>query len=64
MHERLLTIHDVSDYLGIPIGTLYQWRYTGKGPGAARLGRHLRYRSVDVDAWLEARIDRHSSAAN
>jgi hypothetical protein len=38
-HERLLggsvvdplwTIHDVSAYLAVPVGTLYQWRHRGR----------------------------------
>jgi excisionase family DNA binding protein len=55
--EALLNIHDVSTYLGIPVPTLYQWRYMGKGPRAARLGRHLRYRLGDVDAWVDAQAN-------
>ena len=51
--EKLLKIGEVSELLGIPVGTLYQWRYTGKGPRAARLGRHLRYRPADVEGWVE-----------
>ena len=53
MGEKLLKIGEVSELLGIPVGTLYQWRYTGKGPRSARLGRHLRYRPADVEVWVE-----------
>ena len=52
--ERLLGPGDVADYLGIPVKTLYQWRYKGAGPRAVRVGRHLRYRLEDVDGWLRA----------
>ncbi len=57
MHDPLLTIQDVSAYLGIPVATLYQWRYQGTGPQAARMGRHLRYRREDVDAWVDTRVN-------
>jgi excisionase family DNA binding protein len=49
---RLLTPSELSEILGVPVATLYSWRYHGKGPAAVRVGRHLRYRSSDVNAWL------------
>ena len=36
---RLWTVEDVSEYLGVPVKTLYQWRYLGQGPAAKRVGR-------------------------
>ena len=50
---RLWTAHDVADYLGVPLTTLYQWRYLGTGPAAYRVGRHLRYEPSAVQAWLQ-----------
>jgi predicted DNA-binding transcriptional regulator AlpA len=58
----LLDVHDLSRILGIPEPTLYGWRTHGKGPEGIRLGRHLRYRPQDVQAWLDAQArggDRH-----
>lgn len=52
--EPLLTIKEVSAYLGVPVGTLYRWRCTRYGPPAMRIGRHLRYRPADVEKWLDA----------
>lgn len=43
----------VSEFLGVPVQTLYQWRRKRTGPPAARIGRHLRYRWTDVQAWLD-----------
>ena len=51
--ERLLSPEDVADYLGLPVKTLYQWRYKGVGPPGLRIGRHVRYRPEDVEAWLD-----------
>lgn len=51
--ETTWTIDDVSTYLRIPIGTLYQWRHRRKGPRASKVGRHLRYNPDDVRAWLQ-----------
>ena len=51
--EPLWTVEDVSTFLGVPIATLYQWRYRRTGPRAIRVGRHLRYDPAEVRAWLE-----------
>ncbi|GAA3811488.1 MULTISPECIES: AlpA family transcriptional regulator [Amycolatopsis] len=53
MTRKLLSIEDLSDYLGIPKGTLYQWRSKGYGPDGIRMGKYVRYRQEDVDAWIE-----------
>jgi excisionase family DNA binding protein len=53
LSERLWTVTEVSTYLGVPVGTLYQWRTRGQGPVGLRVGRHLRYRPVDVARWLD-----------
>ena len=60
--ERLMTITDLSDMLGIPIETLYGWRHRGQGPQGYRIGRHVRYRRSTVEAWLEAQADRRDIA--
>lgn len=51
--ERLWSAIDVAAFLGVPIGTLYQWRHRGTGPRAGRVGRHLRYDPADVRAWFD-----------
>jgi DNA-binding transcriptional MerR regulator len=60
--ERLWTVQDVSDFLGIPVSTLHQWRYLGTGPAAYRVGKHLRYNPATVRAWLEKDCLREVSA--
>ena len=32
--ERLMTLAELSELLGVPIGTLYAWRCRGEGPAA------------------------------
>jgi excisionase family DNA binding protein len=51
--DRLWTVDDTSRFLGVPVGTLYQWRTRGQGPRAYRVGRHLRYDPADVRQWLD-----------
>lgn len=50
----LATPAEVASYLGVPVKTLYQWKYRGIGPSVHKVGRHLRYRWREVDAWLDA----------
>jgi excisionase family DNA binding protein len=45
---------EVARYMKVPLATLYAWRYKGEGPPAHRVGRHLRYRRRDVEAWFDA----------
>lgn len=52
--DKLWTVQDVADYLGVPVKTLYRWRTMNYGPAARRVGKHLRYRSSDVVAWFDA----------
>lgn len=51
---RLWTVDDVAHYLGVPVKTLYDWRTRDYGPACKRVGKYLRYRPEDVDAWFES----------
>jgi excisionase family DNA binding protein len=53
--QRLLSVEEVAEVLGVPVRTLYQWRHKGVGPLGLRVGRHLRYRAADVSAWIDGR---------
>lgn len=50
--DRYLTPTDVSEILGVPVETLYQWRRKRIGPPAFRIGRHLRYDPVRLATWV------------
>ena len=52
LDNQLLTPEQVSEILSIPRATLYAWRTRGKGPAAIKIGKHLRYRQGELDAWL------------
>ena len=54
---------EVADELGIPVGTVYAWRYRGVGPKGLKVGRHVRYRWSDVEAWLESNAKGGPNAA-
>jgi excisionase family DNA binding protein len=60
--STLLTPEEVSDFLKVPVRTLYSQRYRKVGPPAIRVGRHLRYRRRDIEEWLTARTSVGASA--
>ena len=53
--EPLIGVEELADYLGVPVQTIYDWRLTGRAPRAYKLGKHLRFATSDVAAWLEQR---------
>ena len=52
----LWSVEEASAYLGVPVSTLYQWRYRRIGPPSYRVGRYVRYDASSVRAWLEAQV--------
>lgn len=55
--SRLWTIHDVAEYLGVPVKTIYDWRSKEYGPKGKRVGKYVRYKAEDVIAWFESLED-------
>ena len=55
--DRLMMMAEVSDLLGIPISTLYGWRYRREGPAGYRIGRHVQYQRAEAEAWIETQAD-------
>jgi len=53
MDHRLLTVAELAEFLQKPKATIYAWKYRGEGPPAIRVGRTLRFRESDVNAWLD-----------
>ncbi len=51
--SNLWTLEEVAAYLSVPPKTLYRWNYQGTGPRRLKIGRHVRYRPEDVEAWLD-----------
>ncbi|MDK1348011.1 helix-turn-helix domain-containing protein [Streptomyces sp. 378] len=54
----LATAQEVAEYLGVPVATVYNWKYRGDGPKFIKVGRHLRARWEDVEAYLEQQTGR------
>lgn len=49
-----VSVDDLADELQIPKSTIYGWKTRGLGPTWVRVGKHLRARRTDVDAWLNS----------
>lgn len=47
----------LAEYLGVPLATVYRWRARRTGPRGVKVGRHVRYRAADVEAWLDSQAD-------
>jgi excisionase family DNA binding protein len=52
----VLTTPEAASYLHIQPTTLEQWRWNGRGPRFIKMGRSVRYRIADLDAFTEARV--------
>lgn len=55
MDDELLDTERVAKVCGLSEVTLRKWRITGDGPRFVRLGRAIRYRRADLDAFLADR---------
>jgi excisionase family DNA binding protein len=55
--RQFLGPNDLAELLGVPVRTIYRWRWTGDGPRGFRIGRHVRYRVADIERWLEEHRD-------
>lgn len=54
--ERLLTEQQVAERQGRAVKTLQNQRVSGDGIPFVKLGRSVRYRLSDVEAWEAARV--------
>jgi predicted DNA-binding transcriptional regulator AlpA len=51
--ESLLTENEVSAYLKVSLACLRRWRLVGDGPKYVKVNNLVRYREVDLQAWVE-----------
>jgi excisionase family DNA binding protein len=55
---------EAAEHVGQSIPTLRKWRREGKGPAYLRIGRSIRYRPSDLDAFLTRhRVETRDSRA-
>lgn len=53
-----LDTKQAAELTGISTVTLERWRAEGEGPPYVKLGRLVKYRRVDLDAFMEAKLVR------
>jgi predicted DNA-binding transcriptional regulator AlpA len=53
MSDRLLREREVFEKLNIGESTGQQWRLKGLGPKFVKIGRSVRYRESDVQAYID-----------
>ena len=58
MRQELMTTREVLDRLRIGRATLYRLMDAGNFPKPLKMMRNNRWRTADVDAWLEAEVER------
>ncbi|MGI8753977.1 MAG: helix-turn-helix transcriptional regulator [Acidimicrobiales bacterium] len=61
--DEFMTAVEFCKLIKAPLATVYQWNHRGTGPKALKIGRHLRFRRSDVDAWLAGCEIKASEAA-
>lgn len=51
--DRLLTVAELAEYLGLAQGTIYNKVCRGEIPHV-KLGRAVRFRRSEIDRWIDA----------
>ena len=54
--QPLLTQRQAAETLALSERTLERFRVTGAGPKFVRLGKSIRYRLADLEAWIASRV--------
>lgn len=50
--QATMTLAELADYLSVTPQALYDLRSKGRGPRGFRVGRQLRFRPAEVEAWI------------
>jgi len=58
--DEIMSIKDVSEYLRIPISTVYKLAQSGQIPGV-KVGKHWRFVKKDLDQLFEKKAAKKSS---
>lgn len=53
---RLMNQRDFANYVGKSTAWCERARWAGQGPKFIKLGRHIRYRAEDVEAWINGNV--------
>ena len=53
--------NEAAEYLGMSLSWMQRSRWDGSGPPFVKLNHAVRYRQSDLEAWIEARLQRSTS---
>ena len=59
-----MTPKEAADYVRSSPSTLAKRRITGQLPNFSRIGKAIRYRKADLDAWLSGNVRKSTSDAS
>jgi Helix-turn-helix domain len=57
----MLTTHGAAIFLKVSKRSLERWRLSGLGPRYLKMGKCVRYRLTDLEAWIASRLIRSTS---
>lgn len=57
-----LSLEQIAEELHLPIRTLYARRSRGDGVPGYKIGKHVRVKRADLDAWIELQADEPRAA--
>jgi predicted DNA-binding transcriptional regulator AlpA len=56
MDKNILSNNEAADFLGVSPTTLPRWRWANQGPRFVRLGRIVKYRREDLQAFIDGNL--------
>lgn len=64
MERKLLNVKQLSEYISMPVATIYTYVHTGKIPNYCirRIGRALKFDITEVDKWVTEASGSRASA--
>lgn len=61
LNKEFITTKEFAEMLGVTENTIVIWRTKGFGPKYYKLGRSVRYKKADVEAWIDENISQSTS---
>jgi predicted site-specific integrase-resolvase len=61
MKEKRLTPEELAELWNVPLATLSQWRWNGRGPEFIKLGKRIMYRLQEVEVFEEEKLRRSTT---
>lgn len=56
LNSEIMKVEEAAEYLRLSPGTLNIYRMNNEGPTYAKLGGAVRYRKIDLDAWVSKNL--------